>query len=162
MHCKWIRTILFSGFISGCSLSKFCTIHIFLRPSEKFWYQLYRFPPTWRQGGFPFLDLKRCSFSTQAQFHTNSFSDFVLFWIANFCGSHFIFLMVVNSHYDCLSLRVLLSYFQRCLRKIHSRWNHLSLLLLSLEQIRLSKFFIVHWVHIIVSSTTEELSTDCT
>ena len=119
-------------------ISKFCTIHIFLRPSENFWYQLYGFPPTWRQGGFPFLDLKLCSFSTQAQFHTNSFSNFVLFWIANFCGSHFIFLMVVNSHYDCLSLRVLLSYFQQYLRKIHSRWNHLSLLLLSLEQIRLS------------------------
>ncbi len=99
-------------------ISKFCTIHIFFASVWKIWYKLYRFPPTWSHGGFPFLDLKLCPFSMQAQFHTNSFFDFVLFWIANFCGSHFIFLMVVNSHYDCLSLRVLLSYYQQYLRKM--------------------------------------------
>jgi hypothetical protein len=44
--------------------------------SENFSYQLYRFPPTWAQGGFPFLD-SFFSFSMQALFTTNSCAKFV-------------------------------------------------------------------------------------
>ncbi len=59
MHCEWVCTILFSGLFSGCSLYKINrTIHLFLCVSEKILYPLYRFPPTWAQGGFPFLDLE--------------------------------------------------------------------------------------------------------
>ncbi len=85
MHCKWVCTISFSELFSGCSLyEKKCTIHLVLCVSEKFSYQLYRFPPTWAQGGFPFLDLRVFSFSMQALFHTNSCAEFVWYLIAIF------------------------------------------------------------------------------
>ncbi len=150
---------------SGCSFyKKIRTIHLFFVCLKKNSYQLYRFPPTWAQGGFPFLDLKFFSFGMQALFHMNSCGEFVRFLIANlFVVSHFIFIMAVSSHCDSLSLRVLFSNFQRYLQKILSRWHHFfSCCLVFCTDPPLIIFHCPLSSHPKDSSTTIQLSADCT
>jgi hypothetical protein len=73
---EFVQSCFQDSFLGVLYIKK-CTIHIFVCLFEIFLYQLYRFPPTWHQGGFPFLDLELFSFSMQALFPTNSFAKFV-------------------------------------------------------------------------------------
>ncbi len=131
--------------------------------SEEKLYLLYRFPPTWAQGGFPFLTknfslsvCKRCFL----QIHVQNLYDFQSLI---FVVSHLIFLMAVISHCDSLSLRVLFSNFQCLQQKILSRWHHFSFLMFGyFTNPPLIMFHCPLCSHPIDSSTTIQLSTDCT
>ena len=164
MHCEWVRTISFSGLFSGCSLYKKFVPSTFFCVSENFSYQLYRFPPTWAQGGFPFLDLEFFSFSMQALFHTYSCADFVWFLIANFLWLVILYLLwqsvviVTGCHWGF--------YFQTsnaiCGRFWADGTIFLSCCLVFCTNPPLIIFHCPLSSHPKDSSTTIQLSTDCT
>ncbi len=164
MHCEWVCTISFSGLFSGCSLYKKNVPSPFFCVSEKFLYQFYRFPPTWAQGGFPFLDLefflsvcKRCFVRIHVQ-NSYDFWSLIFLWLVILYLLWQSVVIVTGCHWGF--------YFQTsnaiCGRFWADGTNFFSCCLLFCTDLPLIIFDCPLSSHPKDSSTTIQLSTDCT